>query len=331
MLEDDQPNYTFPTHSPQISNADTPPFYSLQRVLSAGSALPTARQSLAPPKSQRAGSITPNAQSSVKRIRPRPSLPVASPLDRPRWNSSTRPLEPPPTPPALRRPSQGSQNSLGMSASIGRRPSQASLGSGYGTPSIRRVSTPTFPSPPGSTVPRMPHTTPRKSDPNTPTRPRTTGRPSFGPSLGRGPPSAFRVVSPAPSMPHRPSSRMSIGSMASSHVPVPGRPFVPSKYDMLDQEVQKVIDLVQPNILIKRLDQPLRRGQRKAEGEPWAGEFVFGGGERSSSVKLLELPGRGPPGAPRRVKVMVRVGGAWSDLMVHLQKKKEDAVSIATS
>ncbi|BEJ14260.1 hypothetical protein CspHIS471_0400270 [Cutaneotrichosporon sp. HIS471] len=109
------------------------------------------------------------------------------------------------------------------------------------------------------------------------------------------------------------------------------RPFVPSKYDLLDQEVQKVIDLVQPNILIKRLDQPLRRGQRKAEGEPWAGEFVFGGGERSTSVKLLELPGRGPPGAPRRVKVMVRVGGAWSDLKVHLQKKKQDAVSIATS
>ncbi|BEJ06766.1 hypothetical protein CcaverHIS641_0400350 [Cutaneotrichosporon cavernicola] len=98
-----------------------------------------------------------------------------------------------------------------------------------------------------------------------------------------------------------------------------------------DKEVQKVIDLVQPNILIRRLDPPLRRGQRKAEGEPWAGEFVFGGGERSTSVKLLELPGRGPPGAPRRVKVMVRVGGAWSDLKVHLQKKKEDAVSIATS
>lgn len=73
-----------------------------------------------------------------------------------------------------------------------------------------------------------------------------------------------------------------------------------------------MIDLVQPNILIMRLDQPLRRGQRKADGEQWTGEFVFGAGERSSSVKLLEMPGRGPPGAPKRVKVMVRVGGGES-------------------
>jgi hypothetical protein len=117
------------------------------------------------------------------------------------------------------------------------------------------------------------------------------------------------VVSPAPSMPQRPSSRVSAASVASSHIPAAGRPFAPSKYDLLDQEVQKVIDQVQPNILITRLDQPLRRGQRRADGEPWTGEFVFGGGERSASVKLLELPGRGPPGAPKRVKVMVRIGG----------------------
>lgn len=79
---------------------------------------------------------------------------------------------------------------------------------------------------------------------------------------------------------------------------------------MLDLEVQKVIDAVQPNIFIARLDQPLRRGQRKADGESWTGEFLFGAGERSTSVKLLELAGRGPPGAPKRVKVMVRVGGS---------------------
>ncbi|KLT41954.1 hypothetical protein CC85DRAFT_103115 [Cutaneotrichosporon oleaginosum] len=332
LLEDDRSHHTSPLHSPPLFQSDTPPHYSLQRVLSAGSAIPDARQSLAPPSVPRTGSITPNAQRSVRRIQSRPSLPVASPLDRPRWNASTRPFEPPPTPPALRRPSQGSQNSLGMSASaIGRRPSQASIGSAFGTQSLRRAGSPTFSSPPGSTAPRMPHTAPRKNIPSTPTRPRAMGRQSFGGSLGRPPPSAFRVISPAPSMPHRPSSRVSIASAASSHIPAAGKLFTPSKYDLLDQEVQKVIDEVQPNILITRLDQPLRRGQRKAEGESWTGEFVFGGGERSSSVKLLELPGRGPPGAPKRVKVMVRVGGAWGDLKVHLQKKKEDAVSIATS
>lgn len=315
MLDDDRSHHISPIHSPPISKADAPPHYGLQRVLSAGSGIPSPRKSLGPPPMTRSGSTTPNAaqQRALRRIQSRPSLPVSQPpFDRPRWNPSTRPFEAPPTPPALRRPSHGSHGSLGLPAPVGRRPSQASLGSGpFGTPSLRRVASPTFPSPPGSSVPRMPNSTPRKSMPSTPTIPggRASGRQSFGGALGRPPPSSFRVVSPAPSMPHRPSSRASVGSMCSHVAPMPSRPFTPSKYDLLDTEVQKVIDLVQPNILIIRLDQPLRRGQRKADGEQWTGEFVFGAGERSTSVKLLEFPGRGPPGAPKRVKVMVRVGG----------------------
>jgi len=87
------------------------------------------------------------------------------------------------------------------------------------------------------------------------------------------------------------------------------KPFVPSKYDTLDQEVQKVIDHVQPGIYIARIDAPLRRGQRKTEGEMWTGEFLFGAGSRPTAVKLLELGSRMGPASGKRVKCMVRVGG----------------------
>lgn len=312
MLDDDHSSHTSPLHSPPLHKADNGHHYGLQRVLSAGSSIPPPRQSLAPPQLHRPGSTTPNAQQrGMRRIPSRPSLPASSQTELPRWNPFTRPYEAPPTPPALRRPSHGSHSSMGTAGTGIRRPSQSGMPSGMVTPTFRRASSPTFSSPPMS-VPRMPHMTPRKSMPNTPTlKSRTTPRQSFGASLGRPPPSAFRALSPAPSLPNRPSSRVSIGSAASSHVASVGmRPFTPSKYDMLDLEVQKVIDAVQPNIFIARLDQPLRRGQRKADGESWTGEFLFGAGERSTSVKLLELAGRGPPGAPKRVKVMVRVGGS---------------------
>jgi hypothetical protein len=87
------------------------------------------------------------------------------------------------------------------------------------------------------------------------------------------------------------------------------QPFVPSKYDLLDQEVQKVIDAVQPGIFIGRIDQSLRRGQRKGEEAIWTGEFLFGAGARPTPVKLLELGSRMGPGSGKRVKCMIRVGG----------------------
>lgn len=155
-------------------------------------------------------------------------------------------------------------------------------------------------------------------------------RPSFGAAHGRPPPSAYRAMSPA-STPgvHRPSSAMSVGSIGSAQIAALDlRLFQPSKYDQLDLEVQKVIDAVQPNIFIARLDQPMRRGQRRADGETWTGEFVFGVGERSTSVKLLELASRSGNDATKRRKVMVRIGGAWQDLTSHLRKKRDEAASM---
>lgn len=150
---------------------------------------------------------------------------------------------------------------------------------------------------------------------------RASSRPSFAPSHGNRSmvgPSAFRPTSPASV--GRPSSRASVKSSLSSRMPQPAfgvQPFRPSKYDDLDLAVQRVLDAVQPAIFIARLDPPLRRGQQKAEGE-WTGEFVFGYGERSNAVKLLEMKSRGPES---RTKVMVRDGGAWQDLAPFLEKR----------
>lgn len=80
------------------------------------------------------------------------------------------------------------------------------------------------------------------------------------------------------------------------------QPFVPSKYDLLDQEVQKVLDYVKPVFFVARVDQPLRRGQRKGDGEQWTGEYLFGAGSKATPVKLLQLG--------KRDKVMIRTGGS---------------------
>lgn len=155
-----------------------------------------------------------------------------------------------------------------------------------------------------------------------PPMPGRGGRPSFAPAHGNRSmvgPSSFRPASPASV--GRPSSRASVMSSMSSRMPhghgIGVQPFRPSKYDELDLAVQRVLDALQTDIFVARLDPPLRRGQHKADGE-WTGEFVFGYGERSNAVKLLEMRFRGPD---TRFKVMVRDGGAWHDLLHFLERR----------
>lgn len=135
-------------------------------------------------------------------------------------------------------------------------------------------------------------------------------------TLGRNPPSSFRSTTPTPS---RPSSRMSASSFLVSAAAL--KPFEASKYDLLDQEVQDVIQATDFKLMVARLDPALKKGQRKRDDEEWKGEFVFGAGERSSSVKLLRLVGRAMDGGQVRMKVMCRVAGAWQELSAVLRDR----------
>lgn len=135
-------------------------------------------------------------------------------------------------------------------------------------------------------------------------------------SLARNPPSSFRANTPTPG---RPSSRMSNASFAPVSAAL--KPFEPSKYDLLDQEVSRLISEVGFNLFVARLDPPLKKGQRKREDEEWKGEFVFGAGERSSGVKLLKMVGRGMDGGQARMKCMCRVAGAWHELTTVLNDR----------
>ncbi|WOO79542.1 uncharacterized protein LOC62_02G003066 [Vanrija pseudolonga] len=322
-LDDDHLFLTSPKMTP-VAKLEPPKMnvgmgVPLQRVLSAGASSPApgyhGSSRLGPPSASRPGSITPSAAKTLRRSQSRPSLGSSlntmSPPERPRWNMSTRPFNIPPhqtPPPTIRRPSSSSQGSVPP------------------VPSVRRPVSPWVSSPEFKT--------PRKSMPAPPPVPAMPGsvrsvsapRPSLGASLGRAPPpSAFRNASPAPT-PTRPSSRLSQHSNGSHSVSgATYRPFVPSKYDLLDQEVQKVLDAVQPGIIVARIDQPLRRGQLKNKDEPWTGEFLFGAGERTTSVKLLELASRS---GGKKIKSMVRAGGAWLDLGAYLQRKKEERAAL---
>jgi hypothetical protein len=135
-------------------------------------------------------------------------------------------------------------------------------------------------------------------------------------ALGRNPPSSFRAQTPTPS---RPSSRLS----ATSYAPLTAalKPFEPSKYDLLDQEVERIIESVGFDFLVARLDPAMKKGQRRRDDEEWKGEFVFGAGERSSSVKLLRLVGRASDGSQTRTKCMCRVAGAWHELSTVLRDR----------
>ncbi|OCF30478.1 hypothetical protein I316_07860 [Kwoniella heveanensis BCC8398] len=169
-----------------------------------------------------------------------------------------------------------------------------------------------------------------------------SGRPSL--TMGRAPPSSFRVTSPTPSGfstgtgtgvgadTNRPSSRLSLTSYSNFNVTSAQlEPFQPSKYDLLDMEVLRIIQETGFSLFVARLDQPLKRGQRKNENEEWKGEYVFGRGEKPTSVKLLKIAGpagtKAQPGSGPRVKCLVRVGGAWHDLAGVLQKRMDDMES----
>lgn len=145
-------------------------------------------------------------------------------------------------------------------------------------------------------------------------------------NLARNPPSSFRSTTPTPS---RPSSRLSASSFIVSAAAL--HPFEPSKFDLLDQEVSKILEQVGFNLFVARLDPALKRGQRKRDDEEWKGEFVFGAGERSSSVKLLKLVGRAMDGGQVRMKCMCRVAGAWRELSAVLQERLAKASAQVSS
>jgi hypothetical protein len=107
----------------------------------------------------------------------------------------------------------------------------------------------------------------------------------------------------------------------------PLQPFEPSKYDLLDTHVQGILEQVGWDMLTSRLDPPLKRGQRKREDEEWKGDFVFGAGEKPTSVKLLKLNTRGSGGKEVKMKCLVRVAGQWHDLALVLTKRKEAATA----
>lgn len=134
----------------------------------------------------------------------------------------------------------------------------------------------------------------------------------------RPPPSSFHPPTPAP----RPSSRLSTASYSNFDHSVL-TPFRPSHWDELDKDVQRII--VEEGFqshFTARVDQPLKKGQRMAEGQDWKGEFVFGAGRKPTPVKRIELSGR-KPGLEKRVKVMVKEGGRWIELAEVLRDRKD--------
>ena len=107
-------------------------------------------------------------------------------------------------------------------------------------------------------------------------------------SSSRAPPSSFRARSPTPGgASTRPASRLSMVSY--SNVDTSSlKPFRPSKYDLLDQHVQAIIEEIAVGFFVARVDPPLRKGQTKRDDEEWKGNYVFGAGEKPVAVKLLD-------------------------------------------
>ncbi|ORY29515.1 hypothetical protein BCR39DRAFT_531880 [Naematelia encephala] len=145
------------------------------------------------------------------------------------------------------------------------------------------------------------------------------------------PPSSFRSNTPTPSglgRPSfsRPSSRLSMMSYA-VHPSVSLQPFVASKYDLLDQHVHSLLTETGFNLLVSRVDASMKRGHRRADGEEWKGEYVFGAGQKVSAVKLLQIAGRAGSASDmeKRIKCLVRVGGAWTDLKGVLEERLREA------
>ena len=97
------------------------------------------------------------------------------------------------------------------------------------------------------------------------------------------------------------------------------RRFIPNPLDLLDVELAKVLESTPNDVIVERLDPPLRRGQRH-EGE-WTAQYAFTSGRHGRQVfpsRLLELhkPRSGVDGKTR--KIMVRTEGLWRDLRLVL-------------
>jgi hypothetical protein len=95
--------------------------------------------------------------------------------------------------------------------------------------------------------------------------------------------------------------------------------FVPNPLDPLDVELAKVLESTPNDVVVERLDLPLRRGQRH-EGE-WTAQYAFTSGRHGRQIfpsRLLELhkPRSSVEGKTR--KIMVRTEGLWRDLRLVL-------------
>ncbi|WWC60218.1 uncharacterized protein I303_102784 [Kwoniella dejecticola CBS 10117] len=163
------------------------------------------------------------------------------------------------------------------------------------------------------------------------TRTAPVGRTSMGGSRG-APPSSFRITSPTPSGAgagpglSRPSSRLSVMSYSNFNTtPDDLKEFVPSKYDLLDQEIQTLLEETEFRLFVSRLDEALKRGQRRNENDEWKGEFVFGPPEKEkpTSVKLLTIAGA-RPGTAKRTKCLIRYKAQWVDLKTELDRRMRD-------
>ncbi len=142
--------------------------------------------------------------------------------------------------------------------------------------------------------------------PTTPGRMRT-------PSRQGGPPSAFRGID-------RPGSAASAaggGGRAGASTPLPGMrgglAFVPNKLDDLDMALAKLLDELPNDLLVERLDPPLRRGHLH-DGD-WAARYAittsrYGRKEYQLRLLVLNKPGTGPGGKTQ--KVMIRDGAGES-------------------
>lgn len=141
-------------------------------------------------------------------------------------------------------------------------------------------------------------------------------------SMARAPPSAYRPTTP--SVPARPSSRMSVGGGSVSAVaPAELVPFEPSKYDLLDTTVADILLEQTFDLFVARCDPPLKKGQRKREDEEWKGMFVFGSAnERPTSVKLVRVANRAAGGV-KVTKCLARQGGQWVPLVEVLREKSD--------
>jgi hypothetical protein len=121
----------------------------------------------------------------------------------------------------------------------------------------------------------------------------------------------------------RPPSSVSNISRSGAMTPLPPttirKRFVPNPLDLLDVELAKVLESTPNDVIVERLDPPLRRGQRH-QGE-WTAQYAFTSGRHGRQVfpsRLLELhkPRSGLEGKTR--KIMVRTEGLWRDLRLVL-------------